>query len=494
MISNFFKIISIKYKSLPTSKKLIFGGLFFILVLFLLLGGNRTVLSSYVVTAKDITETVVATGEVTSQVDLSLGFEKSGMVNDIKVSLGDNVKKGDVLVKLSLSKDEAELTKARGALLKAQAQYNNALGVTGDQNIRLLELQLDNAKKEQDQLVENAYRTLLSGDLEAIPVGEDEVGTAPTVTGQYSCDEEGQYTIDLYSSSAASGSSFAVSGLESGTGTVIPDSTDNIGECGLYISFSSDFIPNTTWVVDVPNTRSSNYSANLNAYNLALTTRDNTISELEKELEIEKESVVSGDVAVAYANLVSAEGEYDSAKAIVDQGIIYAPEDGVVTKIDVSPGDLVQAYESVITVQDITNLYVKANINEANIATVSKGQDVIVTFDAFGPEDKIMGKIESVDVAPSKLDGVVNYEIAVSMNSDDRIKPGMTSTVYVVTGKKEGVAAIPTNAIVFENGESQVLVSENGKKKKVVLIGLRGDNGDVEITSGISIGDTIYLP
>lgn len=474
------------------SKKRFWAFIAFLVLIFVVSHSKNEETTPYTVSTANITEKVVATGEVTSQVDLSLGFKRSGTIEEIPVSLGQSVKKGQVLARLSLDAEDANLTKARGALLKAEAEYEKELSVSGSEG--LLELELQNEKVRQDQLVENAYRKLLSSDLEAIPDGYDDFGEAPTIGGSYVCDEEGEYEIDLYSSSADSGYSFTITGLETGTGTVLTESSDKLGSCGLTITFPEGFDRNAVWVVEIPNTQGDSYADNLGSYELALATRESTISELERELEIDAKSETTSDIAIAYADLVSAQGEYQSALAKVNEGVIYAPSSGVVTKIDGKLGSLVQSYENVITIQDVENLYVKANINESNISEVSVEQEVEVVLDALGPENKISGTIQSVDFAPSKEDGVVNYEIAVSLSNIEGINPGMTSTVYIIVGKKDSVLSVPSSALLFEEGKTFVYVSENMKKKKEVFLGLRGDDGMIEVVSGVSEGEIIYIP
>lgn len=480
-----------KIKSILLKKRTI-GAFFVVVILFSVFHSKGEETTLYTVSSGDITEKVVATGEVTSEVDLSLGFKRSGTVDSIPVSLGQDVKKGQVLAKLSSQEDQANLTKANGALLKARAEYEKELSLSGDSG--LLELELQNEKANQDQLVENAYRTLLSSDLEAIGKNGEDYGEAPTISGSYSCGEEGEYVLDVYASNSISGYSFKYSGLQEGSGTIYRNTSTAIGSCGLSVEFPEGFDTSAVWVVSIPNTRGDSYASNLGAYELALTTRENTISELEKNLEVTVKSQSTSDAAIAYANLVSAEGEYQAALAKVNEGIIYAPSDGVVTKIDGKIGELVQAYEDVVTVQDVKNLYVKANINESNISQVSFGQDVEVVIDALGSENKISGKIQSVDFAPSKEDGVVNYEITVSLDSIVGINPGMTSTVYIVVGKKENVVYVPTSAVLFEEGKTFVYTKENKKDKKEIVLGLRGDDGNIEVISGLSLGEIIYIP
>ncbi len=443
-------------------------------------------------------KTIEATGEVTSDIDLTLPFKKSGTVKSISVGVGDLVKQGQILATLEAGNENAEVMQARGALLKAEAEYNSAIDVTQNQEIAKAELELENAKVEQDTLVENAYRTLLSSGLEAVSEDGDQDVSAPTISGSYLCGEEGSYTLDMYASGASSGYSFEVHGLEEGfTGSVKTDVSVPIGECGLTIIFPSGFNSGKDWIIDIPNKSSSEYASNLNTYNLALSTKQKVISELEADLEIKKTQVSTGDTKIAYANLVSAQGVYAGAVALLEETIIRAPASGKVTKIDANIGERVEAFDPVVVVQDVDNLYIEANINESNILNIQNGQKVEITFDSSSNE-VFYGSVINIDIAPTVVSSVVNYKITISLeNADDRIRPGMTANIKVIVADKLNIIAVPIRSLVDADGKKSVKVSPypNGDDSvlREVSTGEYLDGALVEIVGGLEADEYIIM-
>src|SRR6185312_3294305 len=185
---------------------------------------------------------------------VSLAFNASGSVGSVSVAVGDKVTKGETLAALNAGVALGALNQAKGALELAQAQYGS------------MSVQYANAKTQQDTLVENAYRTLLSSGLQAFPSGNDESHN-PIISGTYTCDKEGSYEIDLYPSGVTSGYSFNVTGLETANSLEVTYGTPQaFGNCGLQITFVQGFIPSTKWTVAIPNVKSSSYQANKNAY------------------------------------------------------------------------------------------------------------------------------------------------------------------------------------------------------------------------------------
>jgi multidrug efflux pump subunit AcrA (membrane-fusion protein) len=153
-----------------------------------------------------------------------------------------------------------------------------------------------------------------------------------------------------------------------------------------------------------------------------------------------------------------------------------------------------------IVLEDISNLYVEALINEANIKNISLEQKVKVTFDALGKENIFNGKVSHIDPSSVASDGVVNYKIKVFLeNNDPNIRPGMNAEIVITTFEKEGVLSIPeTSLIKKENGSIAVNKITNLKKEKYqeveVSTGNIGDGNMIEITYGITKEDKIVLP
>ena len=132
---------------------------------------------------------------------------------------------------------------------------------------------------------------------------------------------------------------------------------------------------------------------------------------------------------------------------------ITSPIDGVVLSKAVEEGQTVAASfntpELFTIAQDLTDMRVIANIDEADIGGVKEGQRVIFTVDAF-PEDKFEGAVTQVRQQATTESNVVTYEVVISApNNDLKLKPGLTANVTIFTMEKNDVLAVPSKALRF---------------------------------------------
>jgi multidrug resistance efflux pump len=281
----------------------------------------------------------------TDSVDLA--FPKIGRVSSVSVQIGGYVKKGDVVASLEAGDALGAIKQAKGTLELARAQYAS------------LDVQYTNAKHQQDVLVANAYRTLLSSGLVAVAVNKDtnnayivDNGQVPTITGTYTCDEEGSYEIKPYASGVESGYSFELTDINGKYGGVIVATfytPQALGTCGLFIQFPLGYhSTDVKWVVEIPNKRSVSYSANKNTYDLAVATRDQVLKQYEANLGQNGSSAAN----TAQAAVDSAEGVYEIALGAYKNNLIVAPIDGIVTFVDshLKVGQSVSANKTVITI------------------------------------------------------------------------------------------------------------------------------------------------
>lgn len=252
--------------------------------------------------------------------NVSLSFNISGHVKSVAVKIGDKVYPGEVLATLDASVAKGAVDQAKGALDLAKAQYGS------------LSIQYQNAKVGQDLLVKNAYRTLLSSGLEAFPVGANDETHSPVISGTYTCDKEGSYEIDPYPSGTPSGYSFNIKGLEIGSGDVTYGTPQPFGTCGLVITFVQGFVSSSKWTVSIPNIKASTYQANKNAYDLAVSTRTQVLSQLSANLGQNG----STNADIANATISAAQGAYDAAKAQYDNSLLTSPVSGSVNFLDTS--------------------------------------------------------------------------------------------------------------------------------------------------------------
>jgi RND family efflux transporter MFP subunit len=461
---------------------------------------------------KKLTSTIKASGSVTSVIDIELSFKESDTVSAVSVSVGQKASKGQILATLSNQSELGVVNQARGTLQAAQAGLARTLEGATNEETKVAEVLLENAKEDyktakaqQDISVENARRALYSNGLIARPTESNSDSVlSPAVFGTYTGDQEGKYVIQVYRSSGGYG--FYVSGLSGEAGTVSVSNAVSIGY-GLSIQFPSGFTlgSNKIWEINVPNTESSSYTTNLSAYQLAQSTRtsvlasaESVVKQREAELALKKAQARPSDILAKQAEVLRAQGVLQSALGAYENTVIRAPADGTVTKVAVKVGELAKSLEPAIVIQDVSGLYVEANINESNITTVLPGQPVLFTIDAFGSERTFQGSVVQVDLAPTIEDGIVNYKIKASIDEEDPlIKSGMNTNLVVTTGTKENVLAVPGAALVRRDGKVFVRKITNEKKKKYteveVVIGTTGDGNMVEILSGLVLGDKVAL-
>ncbi len=508
-----------------TPKRIVWSIIFLVIIavisIFIFRPKQPKNIQTEMVKRQDLQQTVLATGQVASSLDVNLSFPSSGAVRKINVKEGDHVKSGQVLAILDQATLRANLTSALGTLAQAQANYEKILNGSTNTQIAISEaavqaarVALDNAeraynqtKTQQDTIVQNAYKTLLNSGLTATPSISNVNSSNPTISGIYTEKTQGQYKIKLYT---AGGLRYSLSGLEMGDGPINTSGPVPLGTHGLYIQFPSNIAGDTdSWTIDIPNTRASTYLTNLNAYQTAqeaesqaLVTAQNTIdsakaslTQAQANLDQVKASATSAEINAARAQVTSAQGQVQAAQAAVNNTMLISPAEGTVTAIDIKVGEQATAFKEVMTLQNVQSLHAEANISEANVAALKPGQSVDYTFDALGPDQHTSGTIETINPASTVVSGVVNYKVTANINNATNIKPGMTANMTVLIDKKPQALAIPARAILDDNGKQYARVIDNPRTKSYhqteIKTGLQADGGLVEIISGLSEGDEV---
>ncbi|MCU0660404.1 MAG: efflux RND transporter periplasmic adaptor subunit [Candidatus Pacebacteria bacterium] len=449
------------------------------IVIFMLVGrGEQVVSETYTVKKETVSLQAKLTGRTKSGSQVALGFADNGRVDSVTVTEGDRVRKGALLASLELSDLYADLSEAQASVVIAQSQASGSAA------------SLEKIINEQNTLVANAKKALLSDDLAAVAEDSSTDRTAPTISGNYR-GEEGEYIIRIYTSGSKSGYSFEVSGIEENIiDNVTTEQAVPLGTKGLYIQFpEASGYGNTEWIVSIPNKRSSSYTKNYNAYLAAVSTRDRVITEAKNDL---LESSSSNSLLAA--KIDQAKAQVSAVRARIAKRMIVAPFDGIVASVNVEQGETARA-ESTITLISDTDYEVVAKVPELDIGKLTVGAEASILLDAY-PGETFPGKVLSINPAETIVDGVPVYEAKILFSPlDPKVRSGMTATVIVGAASQSGVIAVPTRFLVSANGETLVsVITENGSEKRPVTLGLKGSEGMVEVISGLSEGDKIELP
>ncbi len=455
-----------------------------IIILIIFIGGNQSEAETVVVERRAVVESVDIVGSVQAGIVADLGFPVSGILRRVSAEVNQVVNTGTVLMSLDLGTLESELAVKNANLAIAKAKVDNDA------------VNLDAIKEEQDALVASAYATLLSDDLVAEAESESYTVTPPTITGNYK-GQEGTYKIQIEAKTNAQGT-FLLStfNLEKTEPVEIKETAPTmVGTKGLFIDFPDSIseYDDTIWYIVIPNTSSASYSVNFNMYQEALKTRTRVLEDAEALI---REN--SAGSSISAANLAIALAEVKGVEAQIRERILSAPFKGTITAVNSDLGESVAANESVLSLISLDDLGIEIDLPEIDSIKVLAGDSATVTLDAFGEDVQFPAKVVQVNRAETIVDGVPVYEARLVFDiEDERIASGMTAEVHIITDMREDVVTLPIRAVRTRADMSTyvVVMKDDEKTEEVpVTMGLRGSDGFVEITQGLSEGALVVIP
>jgi HlyD family secretion protein len=153
------------------------------------------------------------------------------------------------------------------------------------------------------------------------------------------------------------------------------------------------------------------------------------------------------------AQLEQAEADLERAKLNLEYCRIYSPVDGVVISRDVDVGQTIAASlqsPTLFTIaNDLTDMQVNANVDEADIGSISEEADVKFTVDAY-PNDTFKGRIAEIRLNPQTVQNVVTYSVILSIdNSEMKLKPGMTANITITVDQRDNVIQVPNAGLRY---------------------------------------------
>ena len=163
--------------------------------------------------------------------------------------------------------------------------------------------------------------------------------------------------------------------------------------------------------------------------------------------------VTEAQLQSAIANVVQQEAGLRQAQVDLDHTEIRAPVDGVVVSRTVDVGQTVAASLQAPTLftiaQDLTQMQVETNVDEADVGRIREGLRASFTVDSFANQN-FAGEVMQVRKAPQVLQNVVTYNVVISArNPELKLLPGMTANVRLVVAQKESALKVPNAALRF---------------------------------------------
>lgn len=207
------------------------------------------------------------------------------------------------------------------------------------------------------------------------------------------------------------------------------------------------------------------------------------------------------DFELAQLNLEIARARLEDAEEELSKTKINAPHDGIVTKLDVTEGEVISGATSVssgtelMTVAQLRQLYLEANINEVDVERLELGQEARLRFDAI-QKYQLSGEIAEIALSARKDGNVRVFPVEVVFEATDgRVRPGISATVDIPVARSQSAVSVLLSAVFREGEGTQGTVFKavgDDWEKVTVEVGIN-DLQHVEILSGLEPGDVVAL-
>jgi len=456
-----------------------------------------------------VQQLVSVSGVAEAEQSASLAFPVSGIVKTVNVKKGDVVATGDVLIELDRDALLADRQNAVSQVTQAISTRDELIAGPTDSARAVTSQTLTQAKESlatiqstEARKVENAYQALLSSGLTVYSNDPTEDAVPPTVSGSYTCTEEGTYRLELYNSNGQSGYSYFLSGIESGTYPVSVQQAIALGTCGLRIQFDASSRYNgTIWFIDIPNQKSTSYVQNRNAYALSRTQAESAIANAQQAVTLAAANATNSNAAPRTEALVRANASVSQAQAqlakidaTIRDRVLRAPFAGTVTEVDVRAGETVST-APVLSLFAESNFEITARIPEIDIGEVLLGQKVELVFDAKDSA-VLRGTIDYISVAATEIEGVAYYEARIILDEKPAwLRSGLNADIDIITQESVDKLRIPTRFLVPSDTGYEVLLQQpdNQTSTTTVELILEGSDGYAAIT-GLTAGDILVAP
>ena len=240
----------------------------------------------------------------------------------------------------------------------------------------------------------------------------------------------------------------------------------------------------------------TNADTQIKAAETMVATEQAALNAAQATLDLKKAGPRAVDLSPLRAAVEQAKVAYDTAQNDLQNAQIVAPVDGIVSEIVPSVGEQVVMNATAVRMVGTSAFSIEALVPEVDIAKVDVGQTATTTLDAYGDDVKFTGTVTAKDPDQTKVQDAVYYKTYVQIEPGTHdIKPGMTANVTVLTGSRSNAIIIPLRAIRTANdGGKSVRILVNGQPQdRAIGVGLKGDEGRVEILSGLAEGEQVIV-
>lgn len=188
--------------------------------------------------------------------------------------------------------------------------------------------------------------------------------------------------------------------------------------------------------------------------------------------------------------------DLEEAQANLAEAELRATIDGIVLSVDVEVGQKTTSdLSSALIIGDLTTLELPVYVAEVDINKVAIGQPVNISVDAL-PDQVFKGEVSRIAPISESDSGVVNYEVSIRLDDldiEDGVRPGMTAVATILSGDDQNAWLVPSSALVEFEGETTLLVTRNGREIRLAVTPVGASQGEWTVVQSeeLQAGDQV---
>lgn len=245
------------------------------------------------------------------------------------------------------------------------------------------------------------------------------------------------------------------------------------------------------------NTAATNVDVEVRTAETTVAIQQAALDSAKATLDLKRSGPRSVDVAPLRAGVEQAQVAYDKALNDLQNVQIVSSVTGTISEVLPAIGEQVVANAVAIRMVETDSYDIEAKVPEADVAKVTIGQKATITLDAYGDDVKFNGTVTAKDPAETRVQDAIYYKIRVQIDPSGReIKPGMTANVTITTGEAKAALVIPLRAVHTDPATSEKtvrLLMNAVPVQRTVTLGLKGDEGRVEVLGGVKDGEPVII-
>jgi len=388
--------------------------------------GNQTAKATYM-TAKvergNLRNTVTATGALQAVTTVQVGSQASGTLSALYADFNSVVKKGQVIAQLDPSVSKAQVDQSRANLQQARASLQQARATVTNSRAGVSDAQAKALAARSTVQNNQAGVSGAEANLAVLKAQQDD----------------------------------ALSFLRQ---------QESLVKSGVVAQRDLDVAQTSYRTAEA---RYNQAVAQLNQAKLSEQSSANSgIAQSQAQVQQSQAQVQQSQAGVqqAEAQVQQAEAALRLAEVNLSHTTITSPIDGIVISRDVNVGQTVAASLSAPTLftiaNDLTQMQIIANIDQADIGLVEQAKSVKFTVDAFPGKD-FDGTIQEMRLNPQNVQNVVTYNVVIDVNNpEQKLKPGMTANLVITIDERNNVLKVPNAALRFTPQDGSVQRARGG--------------------------------